>query len=1113
MGDEWPMFRGALNHTGVATTTPMAAGGVLWSFITGGYDESAPVVRGEYLYIGSGNSKLYCLNATTGGLLWSYTTGSYVISTPALSGTRIYLGSADNNIYCLNATTGSFLWSYTTGGVVFSSPAVAGGLVYVGSYDAKIYCLNASTGAFKWSFTTGGLVHSSPAVVADRVYVGSVDNKLYCLNATTGAFVWSYTTGAYIIKSSPAVANGRVYVGSRDCNLYCLNASTGALIWSYTTGDGLESSPAIAGGYVYVGSWDAKLHCLNATTGVLVWSYNTGGIQDSSPAVTGGRIYVGSLNSTVYCLPMIWGNLLPSAPQNFQAPCGNGQVSLSWTPPASNGTTAVVAYEVFMGTTPGNESWLWNVTTTNYMAMGLTNGVTYYFKVAAVNGAGVGPNSTEIAATPMNLTSSLSISSFTLRTGNGTFVGGSAFVVRVAFSNTGGLGVDSITEALDFGGYAFLTANASSSITVGAGSTGTIDFLITALASATTSGVTISANWSGTEETTGNPLSGGPSTLAVSIKAQASLAITSFTWCTGNQTYVAGMTLRVRVSLSNPATSAKALTVTALLSFGGATGISANASASKTISGAGYNDFLITIDAGAPSQPTVAITTTVSGTEEISGRALGPLTRNLVIFILAQAALTITGAPTLRTGNGTYVAGTTLTMRVSLNNPATSARALTVTATLSGLVAGVTANTSASKTISGAGYIDFLITIAAGTASQSLSITASVTGAEYISARALSAGPSAALNITVVGTPSAPQTLTTIPGSNQVVLNWTPPASDGGSTITNYSIYVGTAPGGETLNTTVGVVLTCTVTNLHDGQVYYFKVAAINAFGQGSNSTEASATPGTGLFITSFACRTGNGTYVGGMGFVVRVSFSNTGGLGVNSITAALDFGGYACLTTNASSSITVGASSTGIIDFLITALASATTSGVTISANWSGTEQTTGNPLSGGPSTLAVSIKAQASLAITFFSWCTGNQTYVAGMTLVMRVSLNNPATSAKAFAVTATLSGLVAGVTANASASKTISGAGYIDFLITIAAGTASQALSITATVSGIEEITARALSAGPSRASNITILAQAALTITGAPTFRTGNGTYVAGTTFVVRVSLNNPATSAK
>ena len=297
----WSMFHHDLKHTGYTESPAPNTNQTLWSYATGTYVFSSPAVADGRVYIGSGNGKVYCLNAFTGAHIWNYTTGSYVLSSPAVAVGRVYIGSNDKQVYCLNASTGEHIWSYTTGSYVQSSPAVADCRVYIGSSDKQVYCLNALTGEKIWNYTTGDNVFSSPAVVDGKVYAGSYDKGIYCLDASTGALIWKYITGGYV-RSSPAIVDGRVYIGSDDKKVYCLDASTGAHIWNYTTGLWTSYSPAVVDGRVYIGSDDMNVYCLNASTGALIWKYITGGYVRSSPAVAVGRVYIGSNDKQVYCL-------------------------------------------------------------------------------------------------------------------------------------------------------------------------------------------------------------------------------------------------------------------------------------------------------------------------------------------------------------------------------------------------------------------------------------------------------------------------------------------------------------------------------------------------------------------------------------------------------------------------------------------------------------------------------------------------------------------------------------------------------------------------------------------------------------------------------------------
>ena len=85
---------------------------------------------------------------------------------------------------------------------------------------------------------------------------------------------------------------------------------------------------------------------------------------------------------------------LPGAPTGVSAVAGNAQATVSWTPPASNGGSAITNYVVtpFIGAVAQASTEVGNVTTTPIT--GLTNGTSYTFKVAAKNAIGTGVQST-----------------------------------------------------------------------------------------------------------------------------------------------------------------------------------------------------------------------------------------------------------------------------------------------------------------------------------------------------------------------------------------------------------------------------------------------------------------------------------------------------------------------------------------------------------------------------------------------------------------------------------------------------------------------------------------------------------------------------------------------
>jgi hypothetical protein len=83
----------------------------------------------------------------------------------------------------------------------------------------------------------------------------------------------------------------------------------------------------------------------------------------------------------------------PGAPTSITGTSGDAQVSLSWTAPSSNGGAAVTDYVVQYSTSASSGFETFSDGTsisTTAIVTGLTNGTSYYFKVAATNSVGTG---------------------------------------------------------------------------------------------------------------------------------------------------------------------------------------------------------------------------------------------------------------------------------------------------------------------------------------------------------------------------------------------------------------------------------------------------------------------------------------------------------------------------------------------------------------------------------------------------------------------------------------------------------------------------------------------------------------------------------------------------
>jgi parallel beta-helix repeat protein len=117
-------------------------------------------------------------------------------------------------------------------------------------------------------------------------------------------------------------------------------------------------------------------------------------------------------------------------------------------------------------------------------------------------------------------------------------------------------------------------------------------------------------------------------------------------------------------------------------------------------------------------------------------------------------------------------------------------------------------------------------------------ITAKNEVGEGVMSEEVAATPAAILTI-----PGAPTRLAASTGDREVTLTWAAPADNGGSPITNYSVYRGPFSGGEAFLIEIGDELTYADSGLMNGRTYSYRVTAKNAIGEGSMSDSISAVP------------------------------------------------------------------------------------------------------------------------------------------------------------------------------------------------------------------------------------------------------------------------------
>ena len=560
----------------------------------------------------------------------------------------------------------------------------------------------------------------------------------------------------------------------------------------------------------------------------------------------------------------------PSAPMNVQAAPGDQVVTLSWQPPADNGTSAVQKYRVYRGTGAGALSMIRELgTLLSYIDGGLTNGQAYSYRVSAVNSVGEGTRSTPVAATPGAAAGVPSEPrNLAARPGN----------TQVALTwdppaNTSGAPITA---------YRIFRGNASGSEAFFTETGSATGYTCTGLTNGQTYYFQVSAR---------NLAGEGPRSAEASATPAGGPTVPSEP---RNLTYVPGAS-NVTLNWEPPASDGGSMITGYSVYRGTAPG--------TLLLLAPIENLTTYIDAGL--LPDVTFYYQVSArnalgngarTPELSAMPLSKPTQPLGLSAVAGlGSVSLSWSPPARTGGspilhyilyrGTaaggesflvmldtvlahvdsgLVNGTTYYYQVSASNAqGEGARSVEASATpqasfdkpsaprdlvATGGDAKVDLSWSAPANEGGAPVSKYTV-YRNGTLLVELGVVTLHTDAgldnggtysyEVSASNSLGEGPrSLAAAATPAALPGAPTALSAVPSNHNVSLSWQAPASDGGAPVTGYAVFRDGAPlvssGTET------TYRDGTVTN---GQTYTYKVAAQNRVGQGPFSNEATATP------------------------------------------------------------------------------------------------------------------------------------------------------------------------------------------------------------------------------------------------------------------------------
>ena len=769
-------------------------------------------------------------------------------------------GSGGISINCGGAAASSFVADVDyTGGTATSTASSIAMSQLTGTIPPQSVLQTNRYGAFTYTvpgFTAG--VSCTVTLYFAEEYWTAAGKRVFDLsiNGTqvlTNFDIYATAGGGNIAieKSFTATANSSGDVVITTTNVTDNAQINGLVVGSGSSGGSAPSTPtglAATGGNAQVAlSWTASTgatlyNVYRSTTsggeGTTVYATSTTASYMDTPATNGTTYYytVAAANASGTSAQSTQASATPEpstpgAPTGLAATGGNAQVALSWT--ASTGATS---YNVYRGTTSGGESTTalaTGLTGTTYTDTTVTNGTTYYYKVAAVNAGGTSALSNEASATPTSGTTGSG--GISINCGGGAaspfvtdvdFTGGTEASVTNTITTsqlTGTIPPQAVLQSNRYGAFTYtipgLTAGASYPVTLyfaeeywtaagkrlfdlsingtqvltnfdiyatAGGEFIAIEKSFTATANSsgdiviTTTNITDNAQINGL--VIGSGSSGGsappvPTGLAATGgNAQVSLTWTASTGATSYNIYRS-------TTSGGEGTTAYATSTTVSYTDTAAT------------NGTTYYYTVAAVNASGTSAQSTQASATPNPTAPAAPTALTATGGNAQVALSWTAS---TGATSYNVYRGTTSGGESTTAMVS----------------------GVTTTTYTDTTVTNGTTYYYKVAAANAGGTSGLSNEASA-----------KPEPSA---------PGAPTGLTASGGNAQVGLTWT--ASTGAA---SYNVYRGTVSGGES-TTPIATGLTGTAytdTSVVNGDTYYYTVAAVNAGGASAASNEASATP------------------------------------------------------------------------------------------------------------------------------------------------------------------------------------------------------------------------------------------------------------------------------
>ncbi|MEI8126454.1 MAG: fibronectin type III domain-containing protein [Actinomycetota bacterium] len=775
-----------------------------------------------------------------------------------------------------------------------------------------------------WAAVVGGDLGGSPlnnyVVISDpdsQFCVTQGDTSCVITNLTNGQSytftVWSYTDAGSSLTgttSDPVVPDMAPVVRARTAGVH-----PRATLLKPDAPATVTAIPRTASAIV---SWTVPSAGGGAATGYTVTSspgaktcVSTSSLTCTVTGLTNGRSYVFRVtannsagSSTSLPSKAVVPSVAPSAPTQIQVISSDGETTVNWLGSKFFGQSPVTSYVAT--SSPGNLTC--TAKKSPCVISGLTNGITYTFRVVASSAAATSvPSVASASTTPSGLPSTPGTPNAHARD--------SSAVVSFSEASANGAELLRYEVVASPGGFSCVTLQLScvvSGLTNGTSYT----FVVSA----------VNANGASTPSEPSNSVMPSTPPDAPTVRGVTpSNKTVSVSW---------------DAPLSDGGTPVTGYVVTSSPGGLSCESVALTCDVSGLTNGTTYTFTVIATTAAGSSQPSISSSSATPFT--VPDAPLDPTSESHDQSLTVQWALPIDNGGSLLTGfdvvgspGNLHCAvaidvrfcvfdaltnGTLYSFSIRASNAAGSSDAVTVSGTpftapqAPSAVVG-TSHTTTSSLVSwaapendgGSTITSYVVTSTPGSltctsAVLSCVVTGLTNGVGYtftvVAKTQLStslASPNSAL-VYPSTVPSAPRDVLAVPGTGTALISWSTPLDTGGAAVSNY--LVTSTPGNRTCSTEF---LTCSIDGLTNGLSYTFSVVATNASGDSASAVSTAVVPATvpDPPVNPIAVSDDGRTAIS------WTSPTFTGGRAITSYTVTSEPGGFTCTTSTLTCTIT----------------------------------------------------------------------------------------------------------------------------------------------------------------------------------------------------------------